>query len=310
MRERLQLTHGCSLSNLPLFVAEAAGIFAEQGLDVEAPVFSKMSSTAQALATGEADLGTAAFIQPLIDSVRTNPPVIVAGSGLMGIVLLAQPGTASVTELARRPIGTFRGDPLELLLHDVLMAAGMRMSDVEVHYLDDIADAMSMFSDGRLAALTLAEPHATRLRRSGAVALSDGTELWGASFPDTVLVASARFLAERPAVVSAAIRAMLQAEELIVTDPAAAITYAMPQYEGYSHDELTEAAARQPPCVDIRRFVPTVLDRWSTLQSLELVPTGSLAPPGALCLDLLETELAPPELTNPFTTNRKEPVHD
>lgn len=292
MSERLLLTHGCSLSNLPLFVAEAAGLFAEQGLTVESPVFSRMSSTSEALATGAADLGTAAFVQPLIDSVRPNPPVMVAGSGLMGIVVLAQPGTADVAELRGRAVGTFRGDPLEVLLHDALAAAGMAMSDIEVHYLDDIAGAMELFTSGRLAALTLAEPHATRLRNWGAAVLSDGTELWGTPFPDTVLVASATLLAERPAVVQAAVRAMIRAEELIAADPAEAVRQAMPQFPGYGHAELAEAARRQPPCVDIRALIPCVLDRWPSLQSLGLVPTGLPAPTGAINLDLLTAELA------------------
>lgn len=301
MSERLSLTHGCSLSNLPLFVAEAAGLFAEEGLTVEAPVYNNMSSTAEALATGAADLGTAAFVQPLIDSVRANPPVIVAGSGLMGIVLLAQPQIAGVADLAGRAVGTFRGDPLEVLLHDALVAAGLTMSDVDVRYLDDIAGSMQMFVSGELAAITLAEPHATRLRASGAVMLSDGTELWGLTFPDTVLVASARLLAERPAVVRAAVRAMLAAEQLIRADPCSAVTYAMPHFPGFGHAELSDAASRQPPCVDVRPFVATVLERWPSLQSLGLVSSGSPAPTGAIRLDLLDAELGQ---LSPFTDAR------
>ena len=289
--ETLYLTHGCSLSNLPLFVAEGAGLFEQQGLHVRAPAFTAMSSTAEALASGAADLGTAAFIQPLIDSVRSNPPVLVAGSGLMGVAVLAQPGTADVGELHGRPVGTFRGDPLEVLLHDLLAASGLMMADLEIRYLDDIAEAMAEFTAGALAAITLAEPHASRLRAAGAVELSNGTELWGEAFPDTVLVASARLLAERPSVVSAAICALLQAELLIAADPVAAIGWARAQFPGYSVIELAEAATRQPPCVDIRALVPTVLGRWASLQSLGLVPALSPLPVDAISLDLLTAEL-------------------
>jgi len=289
--ESLTLTHGCSLSNLPLFVAEAAGLFADEGLEVHAPPFHTMSATADALATGVADLGTAAFVQPLIDAGRTNPPVLVAGSGLMGVTVLAQPGTADVAELVGRPVGTFRGDPLEVLLHDVLAAAGLGLTDVELRYCDDIADAMAAFTRGDLAGITLAEPHAGRLRAGGAVLLSDGTELWGDPFPDTVLVASARMVAERPAVVAAAIRAVLRAEELIAEDLRRAVGWATAQFPGYGLDELTQAASRQPPCVDIRPLVPTVLERWPSLQSLGLVPAGAPVPDHALDLTLLSAEL-------------------
>lgn len=275
----LTLTHGCSLSNLPLFVAESAGLFADEGLEVVAPPFHAMSSTAQALATGAADLGTVAFTQPLIDAARPDPPVLVAGSGLMGITVLAQAGTTDVRELVGRPVATFRADPLEVLLHDLLSSAGLAMSDVDVRYLDDIADAMAEFTAGRLAAITLAEPHAGRLVADGAVLLSDGTELWGDPFPDTVLVASARLLRERPTVVSAAIRAMVAAEALIAEDLDRAVAWAAVHFPGYGPDELAGAARRQPPRVDVRPLVPCVLARWPSLQSLGLAPPG--APPVA-----------------------------
>ncbi|MDT5399151.1 MAG: NitT/TauT family transport system substrate-binding protein, partial [Mycobacterium sp.] len=72
--DQLVLTHGCSLSNLPLFVAVGEGLFADEGLRVEAPYFDDISSTADLLASGVADLGTAAFTQPLIDAFRPDPP--------------------------------------------------------------------------------------------------------------------------------------------------------------------------------------------------------------------------------------------
>src|SRR3981189_1369390 len=99
--DRLVLTHGCSLSNLPLFVAVGEGLSAEEGLEVEAPYFTDLSSTAELLATGAADLGTAPFTQPLIDAFRTNPCVLVCGSGLMGVSVLAAPGIPKVASLDR-----------------------------------------------------------------------------------------------------------------------------------------------------------------------------------------------------------------
>lgn len=291
MSERLLLTHGCSLSNLPLFVAAAAGLFSDEGLAVEAPPLHTMSSTAELLASGAAELGTAAFTQPLIDSVRPNPPVLVAGSGLRGVTVLARPGINGVAELAGRVVGTFRGDPLEVLLHDALAAAALTFASVDLRYLDDIADAIAAFGAGSLDAITLAEPHATRARALGGIVLSDGRELWGEEFPDTVLVASAALVRERPHVVSAAIRAMLRAEALILEDLEAAVVMAAPHFPGFAHDELLEGARRQPPCIDVRRFRPTILGRWPSLQSLGLAPAGLPAPTSALRFDLLDAEI-------------------
>lgn len=291
MSERLVLTHGCSLSNLPLFAAEGAGFFADEGLSVEAPAFRMMSSTAELLATGVADLGTAAFTQPLIDSVRDNPPVLVAGSGLRGVFVLGQAGMSSVEDLRGKVVGTFRGDPLEVLLYDVLAAAGMTMADVHIQYLDDIPAAIASFAAGELDGVTFAEPHATRARASGAVDLSDGRDLWGTEFPDTVLVASAALMRDRPEVVPAAIRAMLLGEQLVHDDYDGAVRLAAKQFPGFAHEELLVAARNQPPCVDVRPYVDTIFARWPSLQALGLVPAGLPVPTAALSLELLSAEL-------------------
>lgn len=291
MTERLVLTHGCSLSNLPLFVAVGEGLFAAEGLRVEAPYFEDLASTAELLATGAADLGTAAFTQPLIDAFRDDPPVLVGGSGLMGIAVLCAPGVPDTAALAGRPVGTFRGDPMEVLLHDVLAAAGLGMGDVDVRHFDVLDEAVDAFRSGELAALSVVEPHAGRLRAEGARTLSLGTELWGDPFPDTVLVASARFLRERPEQVRAALRAMLRAEESIKADLPGAIAHALEFFPGFDPAELAEAALRQPPRVDIRDMEDIVLGRWDSLRSLDLVPADAGPPSGALSFELLTAEL-------------------
>lgn len=291
MSRPLVLTHGCSLSNLPLFVAAGAGIFAAEGVEVDVQRFDEMSATGDALSSGTAELGTAAFTQPLIDDGQPNPPRLVAGSGLMGISLLAQPQIASVAELAGQSVGTFPEDPLEVLLHDALEAAALGRGDVTIRAFDRIDEAVAAFEDGEIAAVTLAEPHATRLRDAGARELSDGRELWGDPFPDTVLVASERLIAERPDVVRAAIRAMAKAEAHIRADLPGSIAMARGHFPGFSAAELATAALRQPPCVDVRSLVPTVLGRWPTLQALGRAASGP-APADAVQLDLLRAELA------------------
>ncbi|MCV7344761.1 ABC transporter substrate-binding protein [Mycolicibacterium rhodesiae] len=292
MSETLVLTHGCSLSNLPLFVAVGEGLFADQGLRVEAPYFDDITSTAELLVTGVADLGTAGFTQPLIDSERTDPPVLVAGSGLMGVFVLTRELLPNASALAGAPVGTFRTDPMEVLLHDVLAASGLSMSDVEIRYFDVLNHAIEEFEAGELAALTLAEPYAGRVRAAGAHVLSDGTDVWGNPFPDTTLVASSRFLRERPDQVRAAIRAMLRAYDVILADLPAALRHARDYFPGYSLDELVDAVRRQPSRIDIRDLTATVYGRWDTLRSLDLVSQDAEMPLHAVNLDLLNAELA------------------
>lgn len=293
MTEPLRLTHGCSLSNLSLFVAAGAGLMADEGLHIEPlDYLEDMETPAGLLATGEADLGTTAFTQPLIDAFGPNPPLILCGSGLKGIELLSQPHITSADQLAGRTVGTFRGDPLEVLAHDALAAVGLTMSDVTIVHIKRWADAFADFHSGELDAVTAIEPHATRLRTAGARLLSDGTELWGDPFPDTVLVASSRFLARRPQDARAAVRAMLRAERLIEADPRAAIVHAEHHFPDYSTAELLDAIRRQPPCVDLAGLEPTIAARWPSLRSLGLVSRTTSQPPDVLALDLLREEVA------------------
>ena len=291
MDSRITLTHGCSLSNLPLFVAEAAGLFEAEGLDVEVPRFTTLSSTSDIIASGVSDLGTVAFTEPLIDASRDNPPIIVGGSGLMGITVMAQPEITDAGQLKGRRAGTFRRDPLEVLLHDALAVHGLGFDDLEIVYLDDIEDALAEFENGTIDAITLAEPHATRVARNGAVMLSDGTELWGDPFPDTVLVATSEFLESRPEQVSAALRAMIRAEQMIAADPGGTLDHAARHYPGYDRADLEAGARRQPPCIDIRHLEHTIYDRWDSLQSLGLVPRNDRPPANVVSFDLLAAEL-------------------
>ena len=291
MDSRITLTHGCSLSNLPLFVAEAAGLFEAEGLHVEVPRFTTLSSTSDIIASGVSELGTVAFTEPLIDASRDNPPIIVGGSGLMGITVMAQPEITDAGQLKGRKAGTFRRDPLEVLLHDALAVHGLGFGDLEIVYLDDIEEALAEFENGAIDAITLAEPHATRLARNGAVMLSDGTELWGDPFPDTVLVATAEFLGSRPEQVSAALRAMIRAEAMIAADPGGTLDHAARHYPGYERADMETGARRQPPCIDIRHLEHTIYDRWDSLQSLGLVPRNDRPPPNVVSFDLLAVEL-------------------
>ncbi|MDD9983073.1 MAG: ABC transporter substrate-binding protein [Gammaproteobacteria bacterium] len=302
MDSRITLTHGCSLSNLPLFVAETAGLFEAEGLDVEVPRFTTLSSSSDIIASGTSNLGTVAFTEPLIDACRDNPPIIVGGSGLMGIAVMAQPGIADAGQLKGRRAGTFRRDPLEVLLHDALAVHGLGFDDLEIVYLDDIEDALADFGNGTLDAITVAEPHATLLARNGAVLLSDGTELWGNPFPDTVLVATSGLLESRPEHVSAALRAMIRAEAMIAADPDGMVEHAARHYPDYDRADLEAGARRQPPCIDIRHLEHVIYDRWDSLQSLGLVPRSDQPPPNVVSFDLLAAELDRAGRTGPSPT--------
>lgn len=264
--KKLVLVHGSALSNLPLFVAAAGGYFARHGLSVHVPTFDAFSSTVTMLRSGAADLGTSGFTQALADGGGADPLRIVAGSGVRGMALVGRSGSGR--KLAGCVIGTFADDPMEVLLHDILDAAGLVWSQVPRRYFESLATAVAALRDGRIDALTVVEPWIARLRGEGFEVISDGTDIWGPVYPDTVLVARASFLAAQPEVVDATLAAMLDAQDEIVRDPGAALRVAAQFYPGFSIDELRAGLAGQPPMIDIRALAPVIAARLPTVRIL------------------------------------------
>ncbi|MFM0326146.1 ABC transporter substrate-binding protein [Caballeronia glebae] len=284
--QTLLLAHGSALSNLPLFVAIDAGIFAARGIRAEAPELAAFKSTAALLRTGTASIGTTGFTQALVDHALPDPLRIVAGSGKLGMALVGRAGL-DVSRLRGQRVGTFADDPMEALLFDALRIHGIGMDDVECVRFSTLGNAVSDLRSGRIAALTVVEPWISRFQAQGFNVLCDGLEAWDGEYPDTVLVARASFLAEHPDVVREVIGCMLDAEALIKRDPQAAVRASAHRWPAFSHDELMTGIARQPPAVDIRPLAQSVLARAPALEALARMHITSRLP-DILAFDLLD----------------------
>lgn len=282
-------THGCSLSNAVLLVADALDLFAAEDVKVEVPLFRAMGSSAALLADGMAGVGTVAFTQPLVHRGLADPPIVVAGSGRRGVTVLARPEVTEIADLRGQPVGTFAGDPMQLLVHDFFAAHDLGPL-AEVCY-STIEETVQDFAAGRLAAITIVEPYATRLRADGARTLTDGTDLWAPDFPDTVLVAARSMLAEQPGTVRRIIRALRHAEQILATEPASALEGVTAHFPGFSGAELAQALPAMPPGTDIRHLESIFTDRWPRLAALGLVAGDAPTRP-PVCWGLLDAVLA------------------
>jgi len=269
----LVLTHGCSLSNAVLFVADGLDLFAEEGLDVVVPSFDELGGTERLLRRGSG-IGTAPFSAALCSALEPDPLVAVAGSGLRGVALVARRKWAEDGALGPVTLGTFQGDPLELLALDVLRARGLPAGRLRVRYLATMAEALEVIREGAVDLVTVAEPFAGRLSSGELVVLSDGTEVWGERFPDTVLVVRRSMLAAHPELVVGVVRSLLRAKAAIEEDPIVALGSIRGRFPGFSTDELVEAVRRQPPCVDISDLTGWFAERWPGIVAAGLARPG------------------------------------
>lgn len=266
MKTKVVLVHGGALSNLPLFVAAAFGFFARHGLAVEVPRLTAFSSTVGLLRSGAADIGTTGFTQALADGADEDPLRVVAGSGVLGMAVLGLPGTKA--RISDATFGTFADDPMQVMLYDLLAARDVPWASARRCFLPSLAEAATALREQRIDAVTMVEPWISRLQAEGFELLTDGTDLWGTPYPDTVLVARASFIQRAPEVVDATIAAMLDAQDTIAANPRAAVEAAATFYPGFSLDELQAGLLGQPPMIDIRTLSQCIAERLPTIQAL------------------------------------------
>lgn len=273
----LIFTHGSALSNFSLFLAIDAGLIEAHGVEVTAPALDGFASTASRLRDGTAEIGTTGFTQVLADAESPDPLVIVAGSGVCGMALLGRPKTALSD--VRGVVGTFSDDPMEVLLADELAHHGIE-NRVVVRHLTSLVEAADALLSGAVDVITTVEPWISKLVEKGCSLLSDGTEVWGSRYPDTVLVARRSTAVAKHDQIISVISAMLEAERMILDDPDSALAVVAHRFPLFTHMELLAGFAGQPPCVDLRGLEGTILNRWSTVRKLAGLPDR--APPAGL----------------------------
>ena len=302
----LLLTHGGALSNLPLFLALDAGLFAAHGLAVEAAPLERFGATADRLREGRAAMGTTGFTQVLADADAADPLVVVAGSGMRGMALVGRAG-ADIASLAGGTVGVFADDPMQVLLADVLARHGLE-GRVTVRFLESLREGAEALAAGEVAAFTTVEPWIGRLRRGGATVLADGADVWGPDYPDTVLVARRSFVESDPGTVTTMIRAMLAAQRMIHADPGHALATVARRFPGFSPVELLAGLRGQPPGVDIRGIEEVILGRWATVRRLQGRPVPP-APAGLIDLRCLVAALdRRPSATRPVLERNSDVV--
>ena len=213
------------IDTLPMFVAEAEGLYAKHGVKVELIPVASAPERDQLLQAGQAD-GT---LNELLSVMFFNKESLQmqavryghmasAGQGHFFIMASGQSGITDVDQLKGVEIGISQGTIIEYVTDRLLEAEGFTKDDIKYLAVPKIPDRMALLGSGELNAAVMPDPLGGLAVQQGAkVILDDSTyPLLGAS----VISFRKAVVDQHPAALKAFLAAIEEAVGLINSDPA------------------------------------------------------------------------------------------
>lgn len=206
-----------------MWIADAKGYFAEQGVDVELVRYSSGVSASDALLRGEIDLANSSEFAFVSRAMERSDLRIVGSIARASSTLLfarADADIKSVEDLAGRHVGLTRHGIGEFFLGEFLAINGMAMSDLALVDLK-APDIVTEMAEKRIDAAITWEPFVYMAREKL------GDKFYALPEQDSyyyhfVLSGLRSWTDTRRRKISAVLRALIAAEEFAVHEPAAA----------------------------------------------------------------------------------------
>lgn len=211
---------------LPIYVAEAEGLFAERGLRVEFVAVASAAERDQLLQAGQID----GMINDLISTLfynRTEAQIVVvrlartATSTYPQYRVLAgrDSGIDSVAGLAGVAIGISEGTVIEYVTDRLLRAEGLNPDQITYLAVPRIPDRLALLDSGELQAATLPDPLASLALAGGATVVVDDT--LHPEFGNSLISFRRSFAEENPSAVRGFLEALEEAVDRINADKSA-----------------------------------------------------------------------------------------
>lgn len=188
---KIKIGHLVALDMAPLFIAQEAGYFRDEGLDTETIFFSNPGDNNAALSGGSLQMTINPFTLAFLGQNSGVPMRIISnagGNGIMQVVIQGQYNTTSLTELAewvksnpnqKIKVGTLRGDTLDMILFKAFRDNGMSYDDFEMIWFDDLFAMVESFKTSDIDILSHIQPYTTDLQVNyGAKLLTDNATIW------------------------------------------------------------------------------------------------------------------------------------
>lgn len=265
--QSIKSTHGTGFCNLNLFLTHALQTAQDDGLTLEfvnTPTFAEQVTF---LGIGQVDVGLMPYTSFVALFDAGAPVKIVAGGGIEGCVIIAQPGLDSAEKLKGKTLGTFQLDTLEVMPYDWLKSQGVDFADINVRYMGNTPEAVEAFKAGALDWICTIEPYGSALLNDveGSVMLSDGTDIYGPGYTDCVLAVRSTLIEENRDGIKALIKGMMTAQQIAETDPQLALDELVGKYYKTSMENAQIGLVKQPAVVDARDQTDFILERTDSL---------------------------------------------
>ena len=168
------------IDTLPMYVAEAEGLFTKHGVTVELIPVASAPERDQLLAAGQAD-GT---INETLSVMLFNKDAVqmqavryalrpVEGYGHFFILASGKSGITDAQGLKGVEIGVSQGTVIEYVTERLLQAEGLTADEIKTIAVPKIPDRMALLGSGELAAGVLPDPLASLAISQGAVKVLD-----------------------------------------------------------------------------------------------------------------------------------------
>lgn len=226
---KVTIGYFANLSHAQAVLGVASGDFerAVSPMKLETKLFNAGPSLIEALFAGEIDIG---YVGPgpalsAFERSAGKGIVVVAGAAANGVVIVARKGSgiATLADLAGKRVATPQlGNTQDISARHYLSSV-LKQADLRSVMPVENAEQAAMFARGDVDAAWVPEPWGQRLvTESGASIVAEEKDLWpDKQFLLTLVVTTPEFLAKRPDVVQAVVKAHHVWTNKLSADPAA-----------------------------------------------------------------------------------------
>ena len=182
-----------------LFVADAQGKYAENGINTKLVQFNNGGDLMTAMASGDVDVGYVG-ITPVLSSIEKGVPIKVISAAQTegsGIVVAKNSNINSVSDLAGKKIATPGEASIQhMLLTYYLEQNGMSINDLKVSAMK-VPSMNDALKTNNIDGMITFEPYVSIAEKNGAKVLVDSADILP-NHPCCVVVASDKFIKDHP----------------------------------------------------------------------------------------------------------------